>query len=185
MCHWYPFGVAHSVVCPVQWSLKGPSVTIENLVKRAHCFNLPASIMGAAFGVRQLCGRRRYGGKPGEPRVRGGIKRLSTSLTLRPLGKAGDTVVALPPAVRRCPEVAAAARAGLIKLSKVDPAETTKLVAAAREVAEAKGKASKEEVARLKRKAAYKAAQLAELRAKPAKKPARRRPAPAKEENRG
>jgi hypothetical protein len=150
---------------------------IENLVKRAHTFNLPSDIMGPAFGVRQLCGARRYKGKPGEPRVRGGYKRLSTSLTVRPKGKDGDTVLGLPPAVRRCPEVEAAARAGLIRLHTIDPCKTKTLVDAARAGAEKKAAATKAEAERLKKKAAAKAEALVALKkgqATTPKKPSRR-----------
>jgi len=157
---------------------------IENLVKRAHTFNLPARIMGPAFGVRQLCGARRYKGKPGEPRIRGGYKRLSTSLTVRPKGKDGDKVIGLPPAVRRCPEVAAAEKAGLIKLHTIVPAKTKELVKAAKAAVEERAAADKAEKARLKKKAAAKAEKLLELMPGPKaapKKPRRRAAAAPKE----
>lgn len=185
MCHWYPLDVAQPVICPVPWSHEGPSVTIENLVKRPHVFNLPAAIMGPAFGVRKLCGARRYKGKPGEPRVRGGYKRLSESLTVRPKGKDGDTVVALPPAVRRCPEVETAVARGWIKLIKVKPGETGKLVEKVKAAAVAKKAATKQETERLKAKRAVKAEQLTKLlpsAPKTTRKPTRRRAADPKEE---
>jgi hypothetical protein len=153
---------------------------IENLVKRAHTFNLPAKIMGPAFGVRQLCGARRYKGKPGEPRVRGGYKRLSTSLTVRPRGKEGDKVIGLTPAVRRCPEVAAAEKAGSIKLHTIEPRKSKELIEKAKAAKDEKAKAAKEEAERLKKKAAAKAEALAELipGQKAAPKKPRRRSAP-------
>lgn len=168
------------------WSHEGPSVTIQNLVKRPHVFNLPAAIMGPAFGVRKLCGARRYKSKPGEPRVRGGYKRLSAALTVRPEGKDGDTVVALPPAVRRCPEVATAEAKGWIKLTRVTPDETAKLVQQVRDAADAKQAAGKAEAERLKAKAAAKAQLMVKLLPGAAntttRKPARRRTADPKEE---
>jgi hypothetical protein len=100
-------------------------------------FNLPYQILGHKYMKRQLTGSLRYHGKTGEKKVRGGMKRVSDSLTLLAKGKPGDCVMGLPPAVVRCPEVAAARARGDIEVIELDSAATKAQRAESEKVAQA------------------------------------------------